>query len=67
MQAATLPLISAAAVYLRYRRTDPRLIPSRVSDVCLWLAFASITAVAAYAIPAWAISDLWPAVKGWFG
>ena len=67
MQAATLPLISAAAVYLRYRRTDPRLAPSRVSDICLWLAFVSITAVAAYAIPAWAISDLWPAVKAWMG
>jgi Mn2+/Fe2+ NRAMP family transporter len=50
MQGATLPLISAAAIYLRYRRTDKRLAPSLLSDVCLWLAFVSITAVAIYAI-----------------
>ncbi len=63
-QAATLPVISGAAIYLRYRRTDPRLAPSRVSDVCLWLAFASIAIVALYAIPVWLVNDLLPAI-GW--
>ena len=57
-QAATLPIISGAAVYLRYRRTDPRLAPSRFSDVFLWLAFVAITVVSLYAIPNWAINTI---------
>jgi manganese transport protein len=64
-QAATLPIISAAALYLRYFRTDPRLAPSRWFDACLWLAFLTITAVSLYAIPRWVMTDFWPAVKGW--
>ncbi|MEX2176429.1 MAG: Nramp family divalent metal transporter [Pirellulaceae bacterium] len=62
-QAATLPVISGAALYLRYYRTDPRLAPSRVSDLLLWIAFLSISAVSLYAIPQWAVSELWPFVK----
>jgi hypothetical protein len=65
-QAATLPVISGAAVYLRYRRTDRRLAPSLASDVCLWLAFITISAVALYAIPYWVAHDFWPALRGWF-
>jgi Mn2+/Fe2+ NRAMP family transporter len=48
-QAMTLPVISTATLYLRYRRTDPRLAPSRLSDVCLWFAVISISSVAIYA------------------
>ena len=66
-QAATLPVISAAAVYLRYRRTDRRIAPSMLSDVCLWLAFLSITIVAGYAIRDWGLTQLWPAVREKFG
>jgi Mn2+/Fe2+ NRAMP family transporter len=64
-QAATLPVISGAALYLRYRRTDPRLAPSRLADVCLWIAFVTITAVALYAIPKWARHEAWPAIQEW--
>ncbi len=63
-QAATLPVISAATVYLRYRRTDPRLAPSRLSDFLLWLALISISVVAAYAMWDWAGKQLLPAVTG---
>jgi len=66
-QAATLPVISAATVYMRYRRTDQRIAPSRISDLCLWLAFLSITFVALYAMRNWAFNDLWPAVRDAFG
>jgi hypothetical protein len=62
-QAATLPILAGSAVFLRYRRTDPRLAPSRWSDACLWLAFFSITAVAMYAIPHWALHDLFPLIQ----
>lgn len=67
VQAATLPIIAGAAIYLRYRKTDPRLAPSRWSDACLWFAFASISAVALYAVPHWAMHDLWPVVAPWLG
>lgn len=66
-QAATLPIISGAAIYLRYRRTDRRLAPSKISDICLWFAFLSITAVSLYAIPQWAVNDFWPLVSSWLG
>lgn len=49
-QAATLPIISGITVYFRYRGTDPRLAPSRISDIALWIAFVSISLVAAYAV-----------------
>lgn len=65
-QAATLPIIAGAAIYLRYRRTDPRLAPSRISDAFLWLAFLSISLVAMYAIPHWAGHDLWPELAALF-
>lgn len=38
VQALTLPLIGAAAVFLRYRRTDRRLSPGLVWDGFLWLS-----------------------------
>jgi manganese transport protein len=63
-QAATLPVISGAAVYFRYFRTDRRLRPSWLSDACLWIAFVSITAVALYAIPQWFMEKLWPIISG---
>jgi manganese transport protein len=66
-QAATLPIIAAATIYLRYRRTDPRLAPSRWSDAWLWFAFLTITAVALYAVPHWLLHDAWPVVRGWCG
>jgi Mn2+/Fe2+ NRAMP family transporter len=59
-QAATLPVVSAATVYLRYRRTDPRLAPSRLSDLLLWLALISISVVAGYAVWDWASNQLLP-------
>jgi manganese transport protein len=65
-QAATLPVIAAATLYLRYRRTDRRLAPSRWSDACLWFAFIAITAVALYAVPTWWRFDAWPLVRSWF-
>ncbi len=60
-QAITLPVISGAALYLRYFRTDKRLAPSIVSDILLWIAFVLITAVASYAV----VNDVVPTIRGW--
>ncbi|MFO0896201.1 MAG: Nramp family divalent metal transporter [Pirellulales bacterium] len=65
-QAATLPIISGAAIYLRYRRMDPRLRPSLFSDLCLWFAFLTIAAVSLYAIPRSVHTELWPTLRGFF-
>ncbi|MGE3804439.1 MAG: TIGR03067 domain-containing protein, partial [Gemmataceae bacterium] len=50
MQAVTLPMIAAAAVYLRYRRTDRRLLPGNLWDVLLWLSALVLFVVAGYGI-----------------
>ena len=65
-QAVTLPIISGAAVYLRYFRTDKRLAPSVLSDVLLWTAFLLITAFSIYATYG-RIVDAWTAIQGWLG
>jgi phosphoglycerol transferase MdoB-like AlkP superfamily enzyme len=49
-QAVTLPIISGAALYLRYFRTDRRLAPSKLSDLGLWVAAILISAVAIYSV-----------------
>src|SRR6185369_11919786 len=57
-QASTLPIISCAALYLRYRCTDPRLSPSKLQDVLAWFAAVSISVVAIYFI--WSkLQPLW--------
>ncbi|HPM80356.1 MAG TPA: Nramp family divalent metal transporter [Candidatus Anammoximicrobium sp.] len=38
MQAIMLPMLASAALYFRYRRNDPRLTPSRLWDIFLWLS-----------------------------
>ena len=50
VQAATLPIISGATVYFRYRKLDRRLTPPLLVDLLLWLAFLSISLVAGYAL-----------------
>jgi Mn2+/Fe2+ NRAMP family transporter len=49
-QAATLPIISGATIYLRFFRSDPRLRPSLAFDICLACAATSISLVAFYAL-----------------
>jgi manganese transport protein len=50
VQALTLPMIAAAAVYLRYTRTDRRLRPTPLWDVFLWASMAALFATAAYGV-----------------
>ncbi len=46
VQAMMLPMLGGAALFLRYRRTDPRLRPGVVWDIFLWLSVAALTATA---------------------
>jgi manganese transport protein len=57
-QGVTLPVITATTIYLRFRRTDPRLAPSLFTDGCLWLAFFAITGGAFYSIQSM-VADIW--------
>ena len=49
-QSVTLPMISAAAVFLRYRRTDQRLTAGKVWDAFLWLSFVALCGAAVYGL-----------------
>ena len=49
-QALTLPMIAAAAVYMRYRRSDRRLTPGLLWDVFLWLSLLGFFATAFYGV-----------------
>ena len=43
-----LLIVVFAAIHFRYRRSDPRLVPTRVYDVALWVSSIAIMAVAAF-------------------
>ncbi|HEV3164445.1 MAG TPA: Nramp family divalent metal transporter [Isosphaeraceae bacterium] len=49
-QGLTLPLIAGATLYLRYRDADPRVAPSRVTDILTWIAAIAISVVAIYSL-----------------
>ena len=49
-QAVTLPMIAAAAVFLRYHRTDQRLTAGKVWDTFLWLSFVALCGAAMYGL-----------------
>ena len=45
MQALLLPMLGYAALYFRYRCCDPRLRPSKVWDLGLWISFACFVVI----------------------
>ena len=49
-QCIMLPLLGAAALYFRYRRSDPSLRPGRLWDIMLWVAFAAFLVVGAWSV-----------------
>jgi Mn2+/Fe2+ NRAMP family transporter len=49
-QALALPVIGMVAVFLRFRRTDPRLAPSRLWDLFLWVSMLSFCVAAGYVL-----------------
>ena len=54
-QTAMLPIIAFAVVYLRHRRLDRRLLPSRWVDVLLWTCSSLMLIIALYTLlgPIW--------------
>lgn len=49
-QCIMLPLLGAAALYFRYRRSDPNLRPGRLWDIMLWIAFAAFLVVGIWSV-----------------
>jgi Mn2+/Fe2+ NRAMP family transporter len=49
-QSIMLPLLGAAALYFRYRRSDPDLRPSPLWDALLWIAFGAFLVVGAWSV-----------------
>ena len=49
-QSIMLPLLGAAALYFRYRRSDPNLRPGRLWDAMLWIACAAFFVVGIWSV-----------------
>jgi Mn2+/Fe2+ NRAMP family transporter len=49
MQALMLPMLAGSALYFRYYRSDERLRPTTLWDVCLWISAGGMLIVAAWA------------------
>jgi len=49
-QSIMLPLLGAAALYFRYRRSDPALRSGRLWDAMLWIAFIAFLIVGGWSI-----------------
>jgi Mn2+/Fe2+ NRAMP family transporter len=58
-QALTLPPIAAAAIYLRYTRTDRRITPRPLTDLMLWVTAVGMWIVGGYKV--------WDSVKDRIG
>ena len=50
MQAILLPLIGFAVLYFRYKKSDPRLTPSKIWDLCLWVSFLGFVIIGLYQV-----------------
>jgi Mn2+/Fe2+ NRAMP family transporter len=48
MQALMLPMLAAAAIFFRYFRSDERVRPGRLWDVCLWLSSLGMLVAGTY-------------------
>jgi Mn2+/Fe2+ NRAMP family transporter len=49
-QSIMLPLLGAAALYFRYRRSDPALRPGRLWGLMLWVAFVAFLIVGGWSV-----------------
>ena len=49
-QSIMLPLLGAAALYFRYRRSDSNLRSGPLWDAMLWIAFAAFLVVGAWSV-----------------
>jgi hypothetical protein len=49
MQAIMLPMLAITAIYFRYYRTDERVAPGLLWDICLWISFFALLASGIFA------------------
>ena len=49
-QATMMPILGGVALYLRYRRIDPRLRPGLVHDVLLWVCFIGLLVIGSWSV-----------------
>ena len=50
MGSMMFPLLGIAALYFRYRRSDSRLTPGKLWDVCLWVSFVGFLIVGGWGL-----------------
>ncbi|MFM7072555.1 MAG: Nramp family divalent metal transporter, partial [Planctomycetota bacterium] len=61
MQAMMLPMLSFAAIYFRFRRTDSRIKPSLLWDICLWVSAFGMLVAGGWLF----LTTVFPALKQW--
>jgi Mn2+/Fe2+ NRAMP family transporter len=61
MQAMMLPMLSFAAIYFRYRRTDSRIKPSLLWDICLWISAFGMLIAGGWLF----LTTVFPSLKEW--
>ena len=49
-QAIMLPMLGAAALYFRYRRSDENLRPGQLWDAMLWLSLAGFAIIGGWSL-----------------
>ncbi len=60
-QAIMLPMLGAAALYFRYRRSDENLRPGRIWDSMLWLSLVGFTIIGG-----WSLISIFMRIKEWY-
>jgi len=58
MQAIMLPMLAVATLHFRYRSSDPRLVPSRIWDILLWISSFGLL-VAGVSVAVVTLAPLW--------
>ena len=67
MQAIMLPMLGFAALYFRFKRTDPRLAPSRAWDLFLGLSSLGLLIAGGWGAYDQVVNKILPTVQSWLG
>jgi Mn2+/Fe2+ NRAMP family transporter len=64
MQGLMLPMLATAALFFRYRRSDPRIAPGRLWTICLWISAFGLLVTGLWT--AWSeLTKFFPGIPAW--
>jgi len=62
-QAIMLPMLGAAALYFRYRRSDENLRPGKLWDAMLWISLAGFAVIGVWSLVKF-VQEIWIGLFG---